>query len=56
MLGQRRRRWDNVSPTVVQCFVFAGFVVIYLSVRIPSTILCGQNIFNKLGGLNKVHL
>ena len=24
MLGQRRRRWASVSPTLGQCFVFAG--------------------------------
>ena len=24
MLAQRRRRWDNISPALVQCLVFAG--------------------------------
>ena len=24
MLGQRRRRWANIKPTVFQCVVFAG--------------------------------
>ena len=23
MLGQRRRRWTNIEPTIAQCFVFA---------------------------------
>ena len=27
MLGQRRRRWANIDPTVVQGIVFAGYVV-----------------------------
>ena len=26
MLGQRRRRWANIKPTLVQWVVFAGFV------------------------------
>ena len=25
MLGQRRRRWLNIKPTVVQCVVFSGY-------------------------------
>ena len=24
MLGQRRRRWANIKPVLVQCLVFAG--------------------------------
>ena len=24
MLGQRQRRWANISPALVQCLVFAG--------------------------------
>ena len=24
MLGQRRRRWVNINPTLVQCLMFAG--------------------------------
>ena len=24
MLGQRRRRWSNINPTLVQCLVFTG--------------------------------
>ena len=24
MLGQRRRRWPNIKPALVQCIVFAG--------------------------------
>ena len=27
MLGQRRRRWTNVKPTLFQCLVFAGMLV-----------------------------
>ena len=27
MLGQRRRRWINIGPTVCRCLVFAGMVV-----------------------------
>ena len=26
-LGQRRRRWDNIVPTLDECFVFAGTLV-----------------------------
>ena len=26
MLGQRRRRWTNIKPILVQCLVFAGLV------------------------------
>ena len=25
MLGQRRRRWANINPTMAQCLVFAGY-------------------------------
>ena len=25
MLGQRRRRWTNIDPTMAQCLVFAGW-------------------------------
>ena len=27
MLGQRRRRWTNIEPTMAQCLVFAGLVL-----------------------------
>ena len=26
MLGQRRRRWRNIEPTMAQCLVFAGYI------------------------------
>ena len=26
MLGQRRRRWPSIEPTLVQCHVFTGFL------------------------------
>ena len=30
-LGQHRRRWPNVVPTLSKCFVFAGHVRLYAS-------------------------
>ena len=31
MLIQRRRRWINIEPTIVQCLVSAGYSIVYVS-------------------------
>ena len=28
MLGQRRRRWPNIVPTLVECIVFSGIAIV----------------------------
>ena len=37
MLGQRRRRWTNIEPTLGESHVFAGFAQNWLSIRRLAT-------------------
>ena len=30
MLGQRRRRWPNINPTLAECIVFVGLPCLQL--------------------------
>ena len=30
MLGHRLRRWPNIKPTLLQCVVFAGKLILYI--------------------------
>ena len=36
MLGQRRRRWANIKPTMLQCVVFAGLLTAQLATILPT--------------------
>ena len=39
MLGQRRRRWPDIGPTLCRCFVFSGKGVPFLRMYIIMNIL-----------------
>ena len=45
MLGQRRRRWPNINPTLVECTVFAGIEIFveYVMVTKPSCAFINSN-------------
>ena len=39
MLGQRRRRWTNIEPTLVQRIVFAGHNGLLEKTTVPGRLL-----------------
>ena len=46
MLGQRRRRWPNIEPTLDQCIVLIGLVLLYFYFIIITQFIVEHNMFS----------